>query len=62
MTASIVTGRWLRAATHSLGRRRRAQAFWNDVKSLALVLAIFAVLIALTMALRFAIWLPLSHL
>jgi len=46
----------------SQGRRRRAQAIWNHVKSLALVLAIFAVLIALTMALRFAIWLPLSHL
>ena len=44
------------------GRRRRARAIWFHLKSLAIVLAIFAVLIALTMALRFAIWLPLSQL
>ena len=42
--------------------RRRLRALWHHVASVAITLAIFAVLVAVTLALRFAIWLPLSHL
>ena len=42
--------------------RRRIRALWRQVYPVALTLAVFAVLIAASMALRFAIWVPLHHL
>ena len=41
--------------------RRRIHRLWRQVYPVALTLTIFAVLIAASMALRFAIWVPLHR-
>lgn len=41
--------------------RRPIRRLWRQVYPVALTLAIFAVLIAASMALRFAIWVPLHR-